>query len=75
MWSHSSSHTASKIFTLYNSHGASTSSSRRIEIKKYGSNRIGKDGNSLWAYHAEALRASVGEAKVSMAEYFARTPR
>jgi len=71
LWSHVSSHSASKIFTLYNSNGASTSSTRRIEIKKYGSNKIGIDGHSLWAYHAEALREAMGEAKASMAEYFA----
>lgn len=71
LWSHPVSKSASKIFTMYNSTGESTSSRYRITIKRYGSNDLGIDGNSLWAYHAEAVRAAVGEAKSSMAEYLA----
>ena len=56
------------MFTLYNSAGKSTSSQHRIEIKKYGSNDFGIDGNSYWAYHAEALRSGMAGAKASMAE-------
>ena len=71
LWSLSPSKSASKLFTLYNSSGESTSSPYRIEIKRYGSNELGIDGNSLWAYHAEALRAAMGEAKASLAAYLA----
>jgi hypothetical protein len=74
VWSHASSRTASKFFTLYNSGGESTSSPFRIEIKRYGSNKLGIDGDSLWAYHAEALRAALGEAKASLATHIAQTP-
>jgi len=68
VWSYSFSERASKIFTLYNSAGGSTSSRYRIEIKRYGSNDLGIDGNSYWAYHAEALRRGMAGAKASMAE-------
>ena len=74
VWSHASSRTASKLFTLYNSDGESTSSPYRVEIKRYGSNDLGIDGDSLWAYHAEALRAVVGEAKASLATHLAQAP-
>ena len=55
-----------------NGGGRSTSSRYRIEIKRYGSNDLGIDGDSLWAYHAEALRAALGEMKTSMAAYLAQ---
>jgi hypothetical protein len=57
---------------MYNSAGESTSSSFRIEIKRYGGNNLGIDGDSLWAYHAEALRAALGEAKESLASHLAK---
>ena len=68
LWSYSFSERADKVFTLYNSAGKSTSSQYRIEIKRYGSNDFGIDGNSFWAYHAEALRRGMAGAKASMAE-------
>jgi len=68
LWSHSFSERADKIFTLYNSAGKSTSSRYRIEIKRYGSNDLGIDGDSYWAYHAEALRRGMAGAKASMVE-------
>lgn len=71
LWSHASEREASKMFTMYNSGGESTSSEYRIEIKRYGGNDLGIDGDSLWAYHAEALRAALGEAKESLAKYLA----
>jgi hypothetical protein len=71
LWSHSSNQTASKVFTLYTAGGESTSSRYRINITRYGTNKLGIDGDSLWAYHAEALRAALGESKVSLAEYLA----
>jgi hypothetical protein len=42
------------------------------EITRYGSNDEGIDPNSLWAYHASALRKAMGEAKVSLEEALAR---
>jgi len=71
LWSHSSKQQASKMFTMYNSAGESTSSEYRIEIKRYGGNKLGIDGDSLWAYHAEALRAALGDAKESLALHLA----
>ncbi|HXV35572.1 MAG TPA: hypothetical protein VEC18_00390 [Myxococcota bacterium] len=68
LWSYSFSERAGKLFTLYNSAGKSTSSRYRIEIKRYGSNDLGIDGNSYWAYHAEALRRGMEKAKISLAE-------
>jgi hypothetical protein len=68
VWSHSFSERADKLFTIYNSGGGSTSSRYRIEIKRYGSNDFGIDGNSNWAYHAEALRHGMEEAKTSITE-------
>jgi hypothetical protein len=68
IWSYSMSERAGKLFTLYNSSGESTSSQFRIEIKRYGSNKLGIDGDSFWAYHAEALREGMGEMKSSLAD-------
>ena len=67
VWSHAFSERASRLFTLYDSSGKSTSSRYRIEITRYGSNRLGIDGDSLWAYHAEALRKGMGGVKESLA--------
>jgi len=67
LWSQAFSERASKLFTLYNSSGASTSSLYRIEIKRYGSNAIGIDSDSIWAYHAEALRRGMAGVKRSLA--------
>jgi hypothetical protein len=67
VWRDSFSEHGGKFFTLYNSGGRSPSTSFRIEIKTYGSNDFGIDGNSLWAYHAEALRRGMAGAKASMA--------
>lgn len=67
LWSHSFEERASRLFTLYNSSGGSTSSRYRVEIKRYGSNPIGIDGDSVWAYHAEALRRGMAGVKGSLA--------
>lgn len=58
-----------RIFTLYNSGGAPVSSRYRLEIKRYGSNDEGIDGDSLWAYHASAIRSGMGTLKQSLAAY------
>jgi hypothetical protein len=68
LWSHSFSERADKLFTLYNSGGGSTSSRFRIEITRYGSNDLGIDEKSNWAYHAEALRRGMKGAKASISE-------
>ncbi len=68
VWRDSFSEHASRMFTLYNSAGESTSSQYRIEIKRYGSNDLGIDGDSFWAYHAEALRSGMGAMKSSLAK-------
>jgi hypothetical protein len=73
VWAYSGSGSADKLFTLYNSEGESTSSPYRVSIKRYGSNRLGIDGDSLWAYHAEALRAVAQEVKTSLATYLSAT--
>ncbi len=62
---------ARRIYTLYNSGGAPVSNRLTLEIKRYGSNDKGIDGDSLWAYHADALRSGMAEAKVSLAQFFA----
>jgi hypothetical protein len=43
-----------------------------LEIKRYGSNDLGIDGDSLWAYHAEALRAGMEQAKASLRDWLAQ---
>ena len=62
---------ARRTFTLYNSAGAPVSNVLSLEIKRYGSNDKGIDGDSLWAYHADALRMGMGEAKASLAAFLA----
>lgn len=62
---------AGQWFTLYNSGGAPVSNRLALEIKRYGSNDKGIDPNSLWAYHADALRGGMAEAKASLAQYLA----
>jgi hypothetical protein len=60
-----------RIFTLYNGGGAPISNVLSLEITRYGSNDKGIDGDSLWAYHADALRSGMGEAKASLAAFLA----
>jgi hypothetical protein len=71
VWQYPLRGNARKIFTLYNSSGAPVSNVFSLEIKRYGSNDKGIDGDSLWAYHADALRSGMGEAKASLAQYLA----
>jgi len=44
-----------------------------LEIKRYGSNDLGIDGDSLWAYHAEALRAGMEPAKASLRDWLSQS--
>jgi hypothetical protein len=69
VWQHALSGEGQRIFTLYNSGGAPVSSRYRLEIKRYGSNDEGIDGDSLWAYHASAIRSGMGPVKESLAAY------
>lgn len=75
VWEYPLRGNAGKIFTLYNSGGAPVSNVFSLEIKRYGSNDKGIDGDSLWAYHADALRSGMGDAKRSLAEYLATQGR
>jgi hypothetical protein len=63
-----------RVYTLYNSGGAPISNVLSLEINRYGSNDKGIDGDSLWAYHADALRSGMGEAKASLASFLASSP-
>jgi hypothetical protein len=67
VWKDALSGRGKRLFTLYNSSGAPVSSRFRLEIKRYGSNREGIDGNSLWAYHASAIRLGMEPVKRSLA--------
>jgi hypothetical protein len=60
------------LFTMY-SPGAPISSQFNLEIDHYGSNDKGIDGDSLWAYHADALRSGMGEAKASLSAFLNQT--
>jgi hypothetical protein len=64
-----------QIFTLYNSSGAPVSSRMRLEITRYGSNDEGIDGDSLWAYHASAIRSGMEPIKQSLAAFLNAAPR
>jgi hypothetical protein len=59
-----------RIYTAYGI-GAPVSNVISLEIAHYGSNDKGIDGDSLWAYHADALRSGMGEAKASLAAFLA----
>jgi hypothetical protein len=67
--------TGRRVYTLYNSGGAPVSNRMALEIKRYGTNDQGIDGDSLWAYHAAALRTGMGEAKASLAAYLRSAPQ
>ena len=59
-----------RIFTFYNSSGAPVTNRMMLEIKRYASNDQGIDGDSLWAYHAAALRSGMADVKASMRDFF-----
>jgi hypothetical protein len=74
VWEHKLSGEGSRIFTMYNSGGAPVSSRYRLEIKRYGSNDEGIDGDSLWAYHASATRSGMEDMKKSLAAFLSQAP-
>lgn len=74
VWQHSLKGHSRRIFTFYNSGGAPVSNRLSLEIKRYGRNDKGIDGDSLWAYHADALRSGMAEAKASLAAFLAKQP-
>lgn len=72
VWSERLSGEGSRIYTLYNSGGAAISSRYSLEIKRYGRNKEGIDGDSLWAYYASAVRAGMVDIKTSLASFLAK---
>jgi hypothetical protein len=65
----------SRIFTFYNSGGAPISSRYSLEIKRYGSNDEGIDGDSIWAYYASAMRTGMKDVKESLGAFIAYDSR
>ena len=63
-----------RVYTMYNDYGEPVSSSFRLQIKRYGSNDEGIDGDSLWAYHASAIRAGMVRVKQSLAAMLGSAP-
>lgn len=59
----------SRFYTLYNAGGAGISSRYSLEIKRYGSNDEGIDGDSIWAYYASATRTGMKDIKDSLASF------
>lgn len=70
IWSHQLMGKSKRVYTLYNSGGAAISSVYSLEIKRYGKNDNGVDGDSLWAYHASALQTGMYIAKQSLVQTF-----
>lgn len=56
----------STMFSLYGPGVASISSTFSLEVRRYGSNDEGIDGDSLWAYHASAIRTGMEDVKTSL---------
>lgn len=73
LWSHNLQGTSHKTFMLYNSAGKALSSVFSLEIRRFGKNDEGVDGDSFWAYHASAVRAGMVETKQSLAQFLATT--
>lgn len=72
VWQYALRAMAEKLFFLYDSGGADVSDGERtLIITHYGANDAGIDPDSLWAYHAAALRHGMAEAKASLAAFLA----
>jgi hypothetical protein len=69
VWSHHLQGRASQLYTMYNAGGGAVSSKYRLDIKRYGDNDEGIDGDSLWAFHASALRQAMVPARESLAAF------
>jgi hypothetical protein len=63
VWSHQLKGKSKRTYTMYNSGGKAISSVYSLEIRRYGKNNEGVDGDSYWAYHAAALRAGMVDVK------------
>jgi hypothetical protein len=57
---------ASRVFVTWNNGGAPITNDQMLRIHRYGTNDLGIDPDSFWAYHAEALRSGMIEVKSSM---------
>jgi len=75
VWSDKLEGEGSRIFTLYNSGGAPVTNQMMLEIKRYSGNDAGIDGDSLWAYHAAALRSGMAGVKQSLSAFFDATAK
>ena len=65
VWSQRATGRAGRLFWLYTPN-AKVSGEFGLEIYRYGLNSEGVDPNSLWAYHAAALRRAMSAAKESL---------
>jgi hypothetical protein len=65
LWSEKAIGRAGKFFWLCNSQGE-VSGEFGLDIYRYGRNSEGIDPDSLWAYHAAALRRAMGNVKESL---------
>jgi hypothetical protein len=66
VWSDQLTGKSKRTYTLYNSAGKAISSVFSLEIRRYGKNKEGVDGDSFWAYHASALRRGMVDVKRSL---------
>jgi len=69
VWAERLTGEGSRFYTMYNSGGAAISSRYSLEIKRYGSNDEGIDGDSIWAYYASAMRTGMTDIKESLASF------
>jgi hypothetical protein len=69
VWSERIDGRAGRIFTLNNSTGGAVSSQYRLQVKQFGENDEGIDGNSLWAYHSAALREAMIPVRSSLSRF------
>ena len=66
VWSDQLTGKSKRTYTMYNSAGKAISSVFSLEIKRYGKNKEGVDGDSFWAYHSSALRRGMIDVKRSL---------
>lgn len=70
VWTYTLTEESRKLFTMYHSVEYPTTIFG-LEITSYGSNNEGIDPESIWAYHASALRKGMAGAKRSLAAFLA----
>lgn len=73
VWSYQLKGKSKRTYTMYNSAGKAISSVYSLEIKRYGKNTEGVDGDSFWAYHASALRTGMVDVKKSLFQKMSTT--